>query len=161
MTAAASHAMRFTLFKRETKDDPLFGLLSKKRRAWTGTLRTPLFPEIDLPISIGASDEHEFSVCRGHLERVAANCDSIRSQIACEALKTYQMYREAEGDAVPYADIHSQDRIWPLLKPREWRFEPGGHEFKSRVIIDFGWPNDHGLTAYLTDTELYQLAVEG
>ena len=151
----------FGLFKDQTRDDPQFGLLVKKRGLWTGTLRTPLFPEIDLAISIKARDESEFAELRTHLERVVANSGSIRSEIASEALKTYQLYQEEEGDTNAYADITSQDGIWPLIRPLQWDFEPDKKHFKSRVVIDFGWPNPHDLVAYLADTELYLLDVEG
>jgi hypothetical protein len=71
------------------------------------------------------------------------------------------MYKEAEGDTKPYENITSEDDVWPLLKPREWEFETNTIEYTSQVIIDFGWPNPHFLVAYLTDTELYVLDVDG
>jgi hypothetical protein len=151
------------LFQKQTRDDPKFGPLVKKRAAWVGTLRTPLFPEIDLAISIMAQNEEEFAGLRNHLGQVTAHCESIRSQIANEALETYKFYKEeseAAGDTATYSEITSRDRIWPLVKPLKWIFE-SGKEFKSRVVIDFGWPNDHYLVAYLADTELYHLDVQG
>src|SRR5262249_11378742 len=67
--------------------------------------------------------------------------------------------------ARPYENITSLDHIWPLIKPQKWIFGLGSLgrnlEFKSRVIIDFGWPNPHDLVAYLADTELLLLHVEG
>jgi hypothetical protein len=151
----------FGLFKKQTIDDPKFGSLLKKGSAWTGTVRTPLFPEIDLAISIRARDEKEFEVCRGHLEQVISNSATIRSHIASQALETYHMYQAEEGDKEPYAEIISEEGIWPLIKPQEWLFQPGQKEFTSQVVIDFGWPNPHYLVAYLADTDLYLLDVDG
>jgi hypothetical protein len=72
---------------------------------------------------------------------------------------------KAEERSEAYESITSQDHIWPLIKPQEWIFELGSEgKSKSRVIIDFGWSNDqndHYLVAYLADTELYHLNVEG
>ena len=161
----------FGLFKKQTREDPQFGLLVRKRvawigtlrsgEAWTGTLRTPLFPEIDLAIIIEAQDENEFAVFRRHLEQVTVHCESIRSEIASAALETYRMYQDAEKDRETYEDISSRNGIWPLVKPLKWYFSLGEKEYKSRVVIDFGWPNDHYLVAYLADTELYLLNAEG
>jgi len=174
------------LFKSQTqtRDDPLFGLLVKpsvgwlgQRLAglfetwlgvslpgWTGKLSTPLFPQIDVAITIRARDESEFAVFRTHLERVVRSCTTIRAQIASEAFETYQLY-QAEERSKAYENIISQDYIWPLIKPQKWIFQTGSLgrnlEFKSRVIIDFGWPNEHELVAYLADTELVLLHVEG
>ena len=162
------------LFKKQTRDEPRFGLLVKRRAGlvrpaeWVGKLSTPLFPGVDVAISIRAQDESEFAVFRTHLERVVSNCGSIRAQIASEALVTYQFY-QAEERSEAYENITSQDDIWALIKPQEWIFKLGSlgltlgskGEFKSRVVIDFGWPNDHYLVAYLADTELCHLEVEG
>jgi len=171
----------------QTRDDPLFGLLVKPSagpleqrlaglletwtglspaavRPWAGKLSTPLFPEVDVTISIRAQDESEFAVFRAHLERVVSNCRTIRAQIASDALETYQLY-QAEERSQAYENITSLDHIWPLIKPQKWIFGLGSLgrnlEFKSRVIIDFGWPNPHDLVAYLADTELLLLHVEG
>jgi hypothetical protein len=151
----------FGHFKRETIDDPKFGLLLKRGSAWTGSVQTPLFPQIDLAVSVKARDQKEFEVCRWHFGQVISNSASIRSQIASEALETYHFYQKAEGDKKVYAEISSEEGIWPLIKPQEWLFCPGQKEFTSQVVIDFGWPNPHYLVAYLADTELYQLDVNG
>ena len=160
------------LFKRQTRDDPLFGLLVQRPAGllvqrpagWVGKLSTPLFPGVDVAISVRAQDESEFAVFRTHLERVVSNCGTIRAQIASEALETYRLY-QAEERSEAYENITSLDHIWPLIKPQKWIFGLGSLgrnlEFKSRVIIDFGWPNPHDLVAYLTDTELLLLHVEG
>jgi len=182
------------LFERQTRDDPRFGLLvyrpagllAYRPAGWIGKLSTPLFPGVDVAISIRAQDESEFAVFRRHLEQVIAHCESIRSEIASEALETCQFYQAEERreaytgyDRLPdlsnikaYENITSQDHIWPLIKPQEWIFELGSlgaslgskGEYKSRVVIDFGWPNDqndHYLVAYLADTELCHLEVDG
>jgi len=78
----------FGLFKKQTRADPKFGPLVKNGKAWIGTLRTLLFPAIDLAISINAQDENEFAVLRSHLEQIIAHCGSIRSEIASAALET-------------------------------------------------------------------------
>ena len=177
------------LLKRQiqTRDDPLFGRLVKPSagpleqrlaglletwtglspaavRPWAGRLSTPLFPGVDVAISIRAQHESEFAVFRTHLERVVSSCKTIRDQIASDALETYQFYQAEERNKA-YENITSQDDIWPLIKPEEWVFAPGSLgrnlAFKSRVIIDFGWPNPHDLVAYLADTELLLLHVEG
>jgi hypothetical protein len=168
----------------QTRDDPLFGLLMKPSlgpleqrlerlletwigrspAGWAGKLSTPLFPGVDVAISIRAHDENEFAVFRTHLEHVVSSCKTIRDQIASDALETYQFY-QAEERSKAYDNITSQDYIWPLIKPQKWIFQLGrlgrNLEFKSRVIIDFGWPNEHDLVAYLADTELLLLHVEG
>jgi len=147
--------------------------------------RTPLFPGVDVAISVRVQDESEFAVFRTHLERVVSNCGTIRAQIASEALETYQFYQaeerreaytgydrppdllniKAEERREGYENITSQDHVWPLIKPQAWTFELGSEgKSKSRVTIDFGWSNDqndHYLVAYLADTELYHLNVEG
>lgn len=153
--------MIFDLLKKQTRDDPQFGLLVKKWGTWTGTLRSPLFPETDLPISIKASDEDQLALFRRHLAQVVAHADTLRAQIASEALATYQAYQEAEGDTEPYETIATPEEIWPLIRPREWRFEITAVEYTSHVVLDFGWPNPHFLVAYLADAELYQLDVAG
>jgi hypothetical protein len=166
------------LFERVTRDDPQFGLLVRKKTwsalvhladfleipgagAWTGTLRTPLFPETALRISVKARDEVELTTLRRHLAQIVAHAEQIRSQIAHEAFETYRLYREEEGEAKAYADITLPDAIWPLIKPVKWEFALGSSHHKSRVEIKFGWPNPHYLGAYLDDTALYALEVEG
>ena len=151
----------FGLFKKQTREDPIFGALVKRRASWIGSLRTPLFPDIDVAIFINAQDENAFAALRRHLEQVIGHCGAIRSEIASEALETYRMYQDAERDTQFYEDITSQDAIWPLIKPLKWHFELGNRDYKSRVIIDFGWPNDHYLVAHLADAELYHLDVQG
>src|SRR5262245_17586096 len=78
------------LFKRQTRDDPRFGLLVYRPAGWVGKLSLPLFPAVDVAISIRTQDESEFAVVRRHLEQVIAHCESIRSEIASEALETCQ-----------------------------------------------------------------------
>jgi len=166
------------LIEWETRDDPQFGRLVRKKTwsvlvhladllgipgvsAWTGTLRTPLFPETVLRISVKARDELELTALRRHLVQVDAHAERIRLQIAHEAFETYRLYREEEGAAKAYADITSADAIWPLIKPLTWYFALGSSHYKSCVEIDFGWPNPHFLVAKLDDTELYVLEVQG
>ncbi len=151
----------FGIFEKQTRDDPRFGPLLKKGPEWTGVVRTPLFPGIALAVSLRARDEKEFEFCREHLEQVIENCASIRSQIASQALETYHLYQAEEGDREPYAEITSEEGVWPLIKPEAWFFQPGQKDFKSRVVIDFDWPNPHCLVAYLADTGLHLLDVDG
>jgi hypothetical protein len=79
-------------------------------------------------------------------------------------LETYQLYQAGELSEA-HENITSQDYIGPLTKPQKWIFELGrlgkNLEIKSRVIIDFGWPNELDLVAYFADTELALLHVEG
>jgi len=153
--------MIFDLFKKQVRDDPQFGSLVKKGGKWTGKLCTPLLPGVDAPIVVAAKDDAQLAACRIHLEQVLPNCETIRSQIGVEAFETYQMYKKQEEGTEPYEDIASAEKIWPLIKPREWLFDPNGTGFKSAVAIDFDWPNDHFLVAYLEDTALHLLEVSG
>jgi hypothetical protein len=112
-------------------------------------------------VSLRAQDDNEFALLRRHLEQVVAHGGAIRSQLAGEALQTYRLYRAEAQDTEAYPDVASEADVWPLITPTTWHFELGNAGFKSRVIIDFGWPNPHALVAYLADTALYLLDVQG
>jgi hypothetical protein len=151
----------FSFLWKQTYVDPTFGALTGRGGKWKGTIQCHLFPQFVVTVWILAADEHEWTEHRGHFQQVESHADIIRKQIEAEAFETFKVYEGEEGDRFDYPQIQSPGAMWSLLKPIEWTFVRTNKNFKSRVLLECSWPNPHDLVAYLDDSELYHLNVEG
>jgi hypothetical protein len=90
-------------------------------------------------------------------------------QIADEAFQTYEMYVEEDRRAGNFCDddyaqhpaVHSIRDTWRVLKPLGLTITSDSKEHDAMIWLDVDWPNPHYFVAYIKNSNLYVLDVDG
>ena len=155
------------LFSPPKRDDLVFGELVFRQHEWKGKVRVAGLHNQPIPVGIRA-DRNLDVQCSILFHRLTVDVAEVKRQIASESFKIYEHYvacdrklGNCDADYANFPVATSEADIWNLLTPFGLTFTLDKLEYDLILWLDVAWPNPHYFVAYLKNSVLYLLDVDG